>query len=448
MENNFIYSIQRKLAGHQFYEDPEMPPFGITQYSPVYYHAVYWICKIRDITADDLLSIYKISRIISLIFNFVFAAFIGGIAWRFYNIGKNESFLISMVAFIILQRHGYSRPDSIFNVTVVFTIFSYLSYLEKKGRNENILIPLLVTGFATAFSIFSKQSGIILIALLFFYQFFIMKKFRDALILAFAIGISSYFFLLSFTGPDLSLFYKNAIRGLDNGIVLIWFWYNIVVDFFCTVNGFIFTIMILYSAFFLIQEESKKHSFLGWSLIALFSFATLTGLKHGSTPSYYIEASALALIGFLIIRNQIALPSLLSILAISLGLLHYLMNPKILVPLNKIEKFSSIKYESEKEVFDYVNKHYQLGEDEWVFINKNGWESFLSGMFFEKGLFPHKDIISQKQTFNYSSFDSIYAKGKVKLLITQSDTNIYLGVNFSRYKFLKEINGYKIYQTP
>ena len=108
IENSVIYSVQRMLAGFPLYADPEQPPYAITQYSPIYYQLLYGLARVFNITPDDPLSIYKISRSVSLVFNLAFSGTLALIATRIFEFRKSVALMIAMVSFLILERHSYS----------------------------------------------------------------------------------------------------------------------------------------------------------------------------------------------------------------------------------------------------------------------------------------------------------------------------------------------------
>ena len=442
IENSVIYSVQRMLAGFPLYADPEQPPYAITQYSPIYYELLYGLAKIFNITPDDPLSIYKISRSVSLVFNLAFSGTLALIATRIFEFRKSVALMIAMVSFLILERHSYSRPDSLFNATIVLAVFTYLLHL----KNNSNRIFLVLSAFIGVISIFTKQSGIILPALLLFYHLIILRDLKGIVILFLSFFIFGLLFTWLFLGDDVSLFYKNAVRGLDNGIDLGWYWHSIIIGFFFSSTGLVLTPICIFSSLLLIGSQKKIESFLGWAIIVLFAFAVLTGLKQGSTPSYFIEACGLGLIGLVFIMNRIQLPSILLIIFIVVVLGSVVNDPKILVPVKGKEKYSTETFEKEKEVVQYLQRHEQIPNDAIIFTDLNGWEHFMVNLLYEKGAFPHKDIISQKKVFDYKGFEDLIQQGKVRYLISTRDTLDYLGFDFSGFMKVDEVNGFKIFE--
>jgi len=448
MENSIIYSIQNMLNGAPLYPDPELPPFSITQYSPLYYYMVFGTCKLLSIKADHISEIYTVSRFLSLLGNFLWASSIFALIKTFYKSNGQKiiyPILLGMVGFIILQRHAYSRPDSFLNAAILFTIFFFIKYIQNDEQTaKKRSFYLIVTALLSATSILLKQSAIVLPVLICFFLIIILRNFKSLLIYLVAFFIFITALLLPLYGDSIINFYKNTVLGLNNGLSLSWFWYKILQDFFCTINGLIFTCLIFLLSKYLFVSEKKEEVFLGYSIIALFLFALLTSLKIGSTPSYFTEVSGLCLVGFSLYTHKISIKPPITIVATALFLCSFASNPKILVPINKKERFAKSVLKKEEEVYRYVSTNFPLQQGEWIFINKNGWESYLSNLFFKNGLFPHKDIISQKQVFPYTAFDSLFQSNKIPIVITDTGSLKYLQVDFSAYKTAKEINGYKI----
>ena len=76
VENNVIWFIQRLLDGRHLYTDPESPPYAVAQYTPLYYYITAGIGKIIGISPEDVLSVFRLSRTVSLICNLGYAGLI------------------------------------------------------------------------------------------------------------------------------------------------------------------------------------------------------------------------------------------------------------------------------------------------------------------------------------------------------------------------------------
>ena len=76
VEGNIIYFVQRLLEGQPLYTDPELPPYAIAQYSPLYYYIVAGVSDLLGFSADDLLPLYMVSRSVSLFLDLLFIVII------------------------------------------------------------------------------------------------------------------------------------------------------------------------------------------------------------------------------------------------------------------------------------------------------------------------------------------------------------------------------------
>mgnify|MGYP001170042339 CR=1 FL=1 len=443
VENNVIYSIQQMLQRRPLYQHPEQPPFSITQYSPIYYYIIYGLCRLTSVQAHDLISIYTISRICSLFFNFLFCGLIGVIAVHIFNTPKKTGILFFMLGFLTLQTQAFSRPDSLYNFSVLLTVFLYLDYLKKK-KGAISYAGFALTAITAVFSIFSKQSGIILPMLLLGYHLFIVRSFKGTVIFGLMMAATLVFFIFIFGKPDLEVFYLNAVRGLDNSINLSLFWHHIILAYFCSVPGFVLTTTSLYTVLLLIRSNVKTESFLAWSVLALFSFALLTSTKDGSTPSYFAESGALALIGFYFIKDRISMPPAMLVISFLLLITALTMRPDVLIPINSKTKFQSTVYNKEYDVYRYISENDPPANGEYVFIEMPARTSFMTGIFYDKGLFPQKDIISQKLVFDYTEFYKLKKEGKIKYVVSKQKEVKYLDASFDEYTTEAVINGYYI----
>lgn len=100
VEGNIIYFIQRLLDGLTIYTNPERAPYAIAQYSPLYYYLVAGASKLIGLTSDDILSIYMVSRSISLFLNIIFIFIIYLTANRAFSVSKEKSISVAIAAFI------------------------------------------------------------------------------------------------------------------------------------------------------------------------------------------------------------------------------------------------------------------------------------------------------------------------------------------------------------
>ena len=115
VEGNVVYFIQHILDGQSLYTDPELPPYAIAQYTPLYYYLVAAISKLCAVSADNVAGIFITSRVVSLILNLCLVAVIYKIAKKYFEAGRSASLIVGFISFIFLEITSFSRPDSLYH---------------------------------------------------------------------------------------------------------------------------------------------------------------------------------------------------------------------------------------------------------------------------------------------------------------------------------------------
>ncbi|MBE7174717.1 MAG: hypothetical protein INR73_29375, partial [Williamsia sp.] len=101
IESNVIYSVLRILAGYPLYQNPELAPYAITQYSPIYYYLTAGLSRLAGLTPDDVYEVYAVGRGISLVANVFYAWGIVQIARRL-PLSTSLAALVGVLAFVLL----------------------------------------------------------------------------------------------------------------------------------------------------------------------------------------------------------------------------------------------------------------------------------------------------------------------------------------------------------
>ncbi|MDX2359900.1 MAG: hypothetical protein QNK23_03770 [Crocinitomicaceae bacterium] len=290
-EDNNIWNIQKMLLGEALYTNPSSSPFEVFQYSPLSQYPIYWIAAILDLTpGKDVHAFFIIGRLLVLLYNLITYYIVYSIFTKLFKADKLLSFTVSFVALLLLTRAGFViRPDALFHLTLVYSIYFMLKYimLEKKWIN------LLITAFLIATSIMVKQNGIQLILiisafLLVYDRFKIFLQFT----LYFGIFIGIYFaFFYSIYGE---LFFTNTIGGISNPIN---FAYGFTVwDIFFNHYFFLIIVTLYISLTSLAVSKYQEYKFLSSLALGTLVFAIMTSLKEGSGISYYSDFLTIAVI--------------------------------------------------------------------------------------------------------------------------------------------------------
>jgi len=292
IEQNVIYSIQMLMFKNQLYNSPAVPPFSITQYTPLYYYLCSCTAKVLGFSADDIRHLYIIGRSWNVVFNLSTAVMVFGISRSVLLLSKNKSYLLFLLSFTLSFSHNFAvRPDSLGDMMGIAAIYSFLLYLSRPSFKLLILAVCF-----TAISFFSKQSGIQLIII--FGGFCLLNKrwktlFQLLFLTAFVYGAILTLFISLYPS-----FFDNVIGGVINGINVQNF-----IQFIILKPVFIFSIwplivismVVLFKERLLLNRDAPER-LLALSVLGTFLFATITALKMGSTIQYYVLFVNLALL--------------------------------------------------------------------------------------------------------------------------------------------------------
>ncbi|WPP48043.1 hypothetical protein [Catalinimonas niigatensis] len=463
VESNVIYTILRGVAGYDIYSNPEKPPFSITQYSPLYYYATIGICKVLQITSDQVHEVYVVSRSFSLLCNLIFAAICYWILGGVFRIKGILRWLAGIFSFAYLEVESFSRPDSLYNLFVLLTIWIFLSFLQNKEKREGLYFFVVAASFSIV-TLFVKQSGIYLPLILLFYILFFLPSWKHFLLAALVMATTGGLLLWITAGDGLSIFFQNVIGGVNNGISYNWWVKRMLINHLQREN--IFDILGLFlGLWYLVNTKIHEHRFLGLCALTMFLFANVTGIKIGSAPNYFTEflATTFILISIFVhqnkgfvqqipkIRNHCPLLLLLTFI-FTLGL-------RTLFLVHTYPKFSFITYQTylaNQEVANFL-KEDGLAADDLVFTTTHRYD-FLNKLLFRNCAFPQKEIVvvNPSGVFDYAAFYETIQSGKLKYFIMRQDglyeepgvDENFLGVDFSSFQLVGVLQGYSIYKNP
>lgn len=461
IETNVIYAIQRMIAGFDLYNDPSLPPYSITQYSPLYFIFCSGIGKLIGIDPNDVFSVYKLSRYFSLVFNLLFSGIIYLLGKKQLGISNALSLFAALGTFVLLENPAFSRSDSLYSFLLLLTLYGVFWYskLSTKEPHKNLLAIAL--GILTAATIFAKQSGIILIPLVPFIMFVLCQDWKRPLIFLASWGIVMLagFGSMSFIG-GYDNFIQNAIQGVNNGLDLGWFWQRIVLPYFFGIKGAFMTSLTLFVAANLWRKQELRSKILSYTTLILLVFTLGTCLKKGSSPHYYTELWALSLLGMgMLIKLRLSRSLLfLSFLFLFGSELAYSGITDLLKGSSET-KIDFTIYDTEKEVIDFVLNEIVRSDSEEVNIfiadpqSTFSKHSFIQNFGFRYSLFPNRDIVdccsAPLKVYDYSSFSQLIQQKKINYIIAPvgfgSDLQ-YLDQSFGELEQIKMINGYAIFQ--
>lgn len=459
VEINVIYFIQRLLDGQTFYTDPELSPYAIAQYSPLYYYITAGAGKLFGIGADDLYEVFVVNRSISLILNLIYIFIVFKIASTIFLASRRNSFYAAIIAFIFLEITSFGRPDSLNHVFFMFSLYAFMrAILSRNNSTETKWI--ILSGLIAGIALFSKQTSIILPGL-FGIWLLMEKKIRLLFVFGFSyfIIISLMLFLIDILTGSLFLFYKNGIMGINNGIGLHWFRTVIVSDYYYSF-GLVFVLAAIGIFFILIKEQTKLARFAILSLLFLFVTLNLVALKFGSNPGYFTEWWTLLFIliaarwpGIIekarVSYSRLPVVALSAIIVVKLALLTKPLNAIFIdTPFSK----AFAQYNEQKKMATKILQQVLPGEDYTMFCNYYTTDYFLSSFLFRHAVMPQMDIVMlasyAQRDYNYEDFVNKLKNGKFKWMLTMNHgiQKQFFDIHLDQYQLVDSSNTFHLYQ--
>lgn len=450
IENAIIYGLEVLLDKGYLYEDPSQAPYGVIQYSPLYYYLVWVPAKFLGIEHYQIFEVYQVSRATSLIFNLVFIYLGYRIARRNFKIPTLTAATIAGFTFVILRSQNFSRPDSLYNIFVLLTIMLLLS-LTQKSKEERTWQKVVLIGLAVFLSIFSKQSGIVLPFIAGFVMIFIWKDYKSLLYFSIStLGFTALGVLLLHLGGNIGI-YENMVMGIQNGFDFPWWWRQIVMVHFFSVEGIIINPIILFGSVKMILDSSDTKKVLGYSIIGLWVFALLTSLKHGSTPSYFTETWILGLISIVLIKD-FNYPKVLVLLVcllfcskeLSVSGIHRSLFAS--GSLGQVEAFEEA--ENLKQFFEN-----EPNREQGSFI-LNFTENFVIDLNIRSlSIFPTKYVVdccsAPLKTYDYTNYHQQVTENNTYYIVLRKGQNLplrYVGVEYQSYEKVDTLGNCVIFQ--
>ena len=180
-------------------------------------------------------------------------------------------------SFVYLEAESFARPDSLYNVTVLFTIFLFLKSLDEKKSITRRWLLVLAAVFSVI-TVFIKQSGIYLPFLIIVYLAFFLPSWKDLIV---AIGwmlISFITLLYTAKGTEIDIFLKNTIGGVNNGASYSW-WVMRILELHLQRESVLDISGLFLGGWYLVKGRDHTYQFIGLRICITFLFDNVTGLK-------------------------------------------------------------------------------------------------------------------------------------------------------------------------
>ncbi len=438
-EINVVYGIQKIMLGRPLYQDPELPPFDVMQYTPAYYVVCAAIGIAVGVDEHDTYALFLLSRILSLALNlaasglvYLLCRRVGTAAW--------SGLAASALVFALHSEQFYSRIDSLYAVLFAAAVLVFVRSIQDGGRREWIVCALLC-----ALAFLTKQNGVLMIGVVGAYRA-LARSWRPlgwfvlTAVLFIFVGLG---IILIGTAPiDL---WKNTVQGLMNGVVERPFHHFRDPGVYKFYAGWHIAALALIGVFF--RSVNAVFRFLAVAMGVSLVFGVAASFKQGSGAHYFFEFHLLVMVACAAWLGSASgqVPRAMGGLFLAYGLLFMAHRTRQLQALvgGVIERSASLSaYRSDIRVFDVLVRELGLLPHDHVFVTYRGHlELLLNG----QGLLAQKDIIEWSRTppFDLSVFEHAMGDGTVRYVISDSAPSPirFMGQSYSQFKPVREIDG-------
>ncbi|WP_020596466.1 hypothetical protein [Spirosoma panaciterrae] len=456
-ERSTTYGIQLVADGRPLYYNPEVPPFWVTQYAPLYYRLVGTIYRIIGWDPTQVFRIQLLSRMVSfaLVMVSMLVVFLTGL--RQLKLRLVQNLILCCLVFGVLQHWHLtnSRVDSLLFLCTTTLIYCALEGLKKPAIWNGYWISAALIAVV---AFFVKQSGMIHIAVILAFLFITAQW----LILIRTIGIMAALFLVLTLLCDeghMDIFFQNLFISVTLPLSPGWF-YGYTFRYLIPAASLLIAVAWLISLKWLFTSLDSRQQFLALAAMLFFGFATATAFKHGAAVGYYHEfAYTGLLIIFWYFCDQIQLMPTGSLgrylfpAMVSMTML-YFASQQLDNHLNTDYGYYARQYRDETLVKSFVEP--QLGKQDYVVAlmgdNYRGW--LLQQMLFRHQLAYTDDIIRFLyigKKHDFSQFGNLVKQGSIKFIIAPKKQPLYYFAfeytfDPKDYVLQKEISGYQIFK--
>lgn len=436
------WGFQRLMQLGRLYEDPELPPFGVIQYSPLYYYFMMPFAKWMNINVYDPYTTMRFLRWTGFFINLTTSLVIYFGCNKWLKATAIFSLYAALVSFCVLTSHFYARVDSLY--LLLFTVSYLVLVMHTQNRQTFFLIVSAILAVGT---FYAKQMGLLSIGLVGFYTIFYLNwRERAYVVLTLSLSLAAFLGLL-LLNEELPSVLKNVFMGVNNGLRLD-LWIGIFLDpdyrylFFFLVGLAVLNTLNLFLPNFNITFPSIA------PLLCL-GFGLLLGLKQGSSVNYFQEFYVASLFMMTQWFNQekpltywpkwkfiTVCIVLIGSIWTSFRVAEWIREPA------KDSKFAEEAYADAVKVHQFLEKNTNANYD-YCYVKGSKW---LCNFSIKNTIFP-TDYANASSNFKYELFWKMAKTGQLKyVLVASSDnTGFWRDFQLTDYTLIQELGGYKIY---
>jgi hypothetical protein len=452
-EFNVVYGVQKLMLGQPLYQDPELPPFDIVQYTPLYHAACAAVGSILGVDPLDPHSVFLVSRWLSLLFNLatvllVFVTVRRMTSWPF-------ALWAALLTFAAFSQHFFSRSDSLYALFFVGAIHCITRWSDAASTRRNRWLTLAAV--CAVLALMAKQTGAFVLVLIPLYLCFI-REWRALLRFSAVAGLMLAFSLgaVMITVP-LEIFQKNVVQGLMNGMSFRFL--RMMLQPHLYMHYIVWHIASIALVTPLLRQRHPDLRFFATALPISLSFSFVTALKSGSDFNYFFENMVLVFMALALYfggaarletpgsRWTVIRPWLgVAVMAYSLSFsvhrtrmfrgwsLHH-SEPEALMAA----------YRDDRQVRDALREEMGLRDDEGIFITYRGP---LEHLMVGQSMLTQKDIIewSVDPPFDYTAFDRAMRDGTIRFVISDQplDPLQVMGRTYTGFREVKQVGSRRI----
>jgi len=454
LEHTFIYATQLIMMRGSMYSDPEVHPYSLYQYTPLYFETVAAIAN----DVKDPRQIYIIGRWLNFIANVLSGLFVFFICFKGFKISRTAAIIAGIMSFSLYFAHSYAfRPDGAKTMFSLLSLLLIILNIEKVNR-----LQLLLAGLACTISFYFKQDGC-LVGLMALIILGWHKNYKA--ILFFCVGSFSSLvafsaFYLIRSGED---FYLNMAKGLQQGANFEWLSF-LVKYYHCD----LYILIIMMLGIWLGLRKAKPGK-LEWSVLAVSvlyqAFGWLSAFKWGSTFAYLTEAFVLNCALFFVVIDKIELSEKNKSRLLLFGSMIFVVNGLISLDNHTWHRYWPKKSQRELNKERYERKAYAakmfeskwLKEGDYYLCFDKGFNTFLpEHIVFSTYEVEYPNYMAcnfnfhtlPNQIFDYSNLDDDIDQGKINYLISRDCNKIEKMFQPAElgYKKVDQIENYVVYQ--
>lgn len=454
IDNNFDYPIIRSLAGYSMYPNPEVYPYAVNPYAPLFFIVCKSMAELLNVNPSDTITVYWVSRSVCLLADIGTGLIFFKILKKYAKINTATSIIYTTLFFCIISFLGYSinRSDSFFLFTYCCILYTLLH--RKSDRAFWIaFLAVLVT-----VCIFSKQNGVTLLLLVPTW-FIIEKKYKACIqfLLFFSFLFTGTFLYFQYIFTD-QFFSRHIIEALNNKIDPQWFYiyvFKLIAPSYLTLP---LAIALIISAKTITENKHLLLKKLSVIFILQLLLSTALSFKWGSSLGYYNESF---LIGFVLIalfmetiepstvKKLISAAAKYCYPALLIFIIHMLAQLFFFFINSRDE--AKTRYTEQQQISEYIKKG--IGEtNSYVIDMSNADFNFFKNMLFKECAAPNIDAVNcctlPDNIFDYSGLLDGLKTGKILFIIKERDAipGSFWNVDLHHYQKDATFNNYIIYK--